>query len=173
MGHEPRTLFASPTHPIFTHFTIALTASSLVFDALGRIFHSSSLAAAGWWTIVGAVPATIGAVASGLTSRRRLAMEEGTARQWLRAHMALGPAFFGGLLASAIWRMSVWLDGAMIPWSYLLALSAVAAAMTVQGYLGGELVYRFGAEVHGQYVRLPNERHPAGAPPRRKQEHSA
>jgi hypothetical protein len=30
--------------------------------------------------------------------------------------------------------------------------------MTVQGYLGGELVYRYGAEVTGRYRRLPSAR---------------
>jgi uncharacterized membrane protein len=167
MAHKSPRLFASPTHPIFTHFTIALTASSLVFDGLGRICNVSSLAAAGWWTIVGAVPAAIGALASGLTSRRRLAMEEGAARTWLRAHMAIGPSFLGGLVASAIWRASLWLETAAIPWAYLVALGAVVAAMTVQGYLGGELVYRFGAEVRERYEKLPNEREPAGEPARR------
>ena len=167
MARDSRRLLASPMHPIFTHFTIALTASSLAFDALGRIFDVSSLAAAGWWTIVGAVPATIGALVSGVTSRRHLAMEEGTGRNWLRAHMALGPTFLGGLVASAIWRAATWLDGKPVSWAYLVSLGAVVAALALQGYLGGELVYRFGAEVRERYVKLPNEREPAGEPPRR------
>jgi uncharacterized membrane protein len=153
-----RRLLAAPFHPIFTHFTIALTASSLAFDALGRMLDAPSLSTAGWWTVAAAVPATVGTLASGVTSRVRLAMEEGEARAWLRAHMALGPSFFGGLVAVALWRASLWAEGARVPWSYLGVMAALVLVMTVQGYLGGELVYRFGAEVRGRYPRLPNER---------------
>jgi uncharacterized membrane protein len=85
-------------------------------------------------------------------------MEEGEPRAWLRTHMALGPAFFGGLIAVAVWRASVWMEGGRVPWTYLGAMAALALLMTIQGYLGGELVYRFGAEVEGRYPRLPNER---------------
>ena len=35
--------------------------------------------------------------------------------------------------------------------------AAVELALAVQGYLGGELVYRYGAEVRGRYRRLPTE----------------
>ncbi|HYG79976.1 MAG TPA: DUF2231 domain-containing protein, partial [Pyrinomonadaceae bacterium] len=37
----------APMHPIFVHFTIALTASSLAFDALGFFLNRASLTAAG------------------------------------------------------------------------------------------------------------------------------
>ena len=150
-----RRLLAAPFHAIFTHFTIALTATSLAFDALGWLLDDASLATGGWWTIAAAVLMTPGTLASGLTARRRLPMEEGLARRWLRAHMAIGPIFFGGLIAAAFWRASLWSDDAPIPWTYLVALGALALLMTVQGYLGGELVYRFGAEVRGAYPRLP------------------
>ena len=152
-----RKLLDAPIHPIFTHFTIALTASSVAFDALGSMLDAPSLSAAGWWTLVATVPLTIGTLISGVTSRVGLAMEEGAARRWLRAHMAIGPAFFGALLAVALWRASLWTDGARAPWSYLASMIAVVSFMTVQGYLGGELVYRFGADVRGDYPRLPNE----------------
>ena len=158
-------MIAAPLHPIFTHFTIALTAASLAFDVAARVFGLPTLAAAGWWTLAGAVPVTVGTLATGVTSRVHLPMEEGEARRWLRAHMALGPAFFGALIAMAVWRASLWADGAVIPWSYALIMAAVVLVMTVQGYLGGELVYRFGAEVRGGYPRLPSARGTVDAPP--------
>lgn len=154
-----RELIAAPLHPIFTHFTIALTASSIGFDGLGRVLDVSSLAAAGWWTIAAAVPVTVGTLVSGVTSRMRLAMEEGQARSWLRTHMALGPGFLGGLIAMMLWRGSIWTDASPVPWSYLAALAVLVLIMTVQGYIGGELVYRFGAEVKELYPRLPSARH--------------
>jgi hypothetical protein len=66
-----------------------------------------------------------------------------------------------------LWRASLWLDGARPPWSYLAALAVLAAIMAVQGYLGGELVYRFGVEVEGRYRPLPTvpESHATAARP--------
>ncbi|MFL5580823.1 MAG: DUF2231 domain-containing protein [Gemmatimonadaceae bacterium] len=153
-----RRRIAAPLHPIFAHFTIALTASSLGFDAAGKLFGVPSLAAAGWWTLALALAATTGTLATGIVSRMRLAVEEGAARSYLRAHMALGPAFLGLLLAAAAWRAAL-REGERVPsWSYLLALALVVCVMAVQGYLGGELVYRFGAEVRGTYPRMPGHR---------------
>lgn len=154
MGHVAR-LYA-PLHAIFAHFTIALTASSLAFDVGAVVFGIPSLAAAGWWTLAAASLLTALTLASGISSRLRLPMEEGEARSFLRTHMALGPVFYGLLLAAAVWRAVLWERATPVPVVYLLALGLVALVMTVQGYLGGELVYRYGAEVTGRYPRLPS-----------------
>jgi uncharacterized membrane protein len=155
----------APSHAIFAHFTIALTTSSLAFDAGGAVLGVESLAAAGWWTLAAASILTLLTLASGVSSRLRLPMEEGEARSFLRTHMSLGPAFYGLLLATTVWRASLWQRSATISVAYLAALGAVVLVMTVQGYLGGELVYRYGAEVTGQYRRLPSARE-AQRPPK-------
>ena len=157
---------AAPLHPIFVHFTVALTAASLAFDVLGRVLGVPSLGAAGWWALAGALPATVGAVVSGVTSRMRLPMGEGVARAWLRAHMALGPTFLGLLAAVTVWRASLWERDAPATWSYLAAMAATVLVLTAQGFIGGELVYRFGAEVRGRYPQLPNESGPRRRAPR-------
>jgi uncharacterized membrane protein len=154
----------APLHAIFAHFTIALTASSLAFDIGAVIFGVESLAAAGWWTLAAASVLTLLTLGSGITSRLRLPMEEGEARSFLRTHMALGPAFYGLLLATMIWRAALWERSAHVSVAYLVALGAVVLVMTVQGYLGGELVYRYGAEVAGRYRRLPSARQAAIRP---------
>jgi uncharacterized membrane protein len=146
----------APLHAIFAHFTIALTACSLAFDLGAVVFRIESLAAAAWWTLVAASVLTLLTLGSGLTSRLRLPMEEGEARSFLRAHMALGPTFYGLLLAAAVWRTALWERAADVPVAYLAALGVVTLVMTFQGYLGGELVYRYGAEVTGRYRRLPS-----------------
>jgi uncharacterized membrane protein len=148
----------APFHAIFAHFTIALTVSSLGFDIGAVVFGVESLAAAGWWTLAAASVLTLLTLASGITSRLRLPMEEGEARSFLRTHMALGPTFYGLLLVTMIWRATLWERSARVSIAYLAALSAVVLVMTVQGYLGGELVYRYGAEVTGRYRRLPSAR---------------
>jgi uncharacterized membrane protein len=147
---------SAPTHPIYVHFTIALTTASAVFDALGLFFDAASLTTTGWWTLAGSIIMTLLALSSGLASRMRLPMEEGEARSFLRAHMALGPIFYGLLVAVGFWRMSLWQASRAVSWLYLAAMAAVLLVMLVQGYLGGELVYRYGAEVEGSFRKLPD-----------------
>jgi uncharacterized membrane protein len=154
----------APMHPIFVHFTIALTASSLIFDALGFFTGRASLTAAGGWTLLGSALMTLMTISTGLTSSTRAPLEEGEARSFLRAHMALGLVFYGLLLAMTLWRLSLWQSGAGVSWLYLGALAIVSLVMTVQGYLGGELVYRYGVEVEQAYRELP-ERETKSAPP--------
>jgi uncharacterized membrane protein len=145
----------APMHPIFVHFTIALTASSLIFDALGFFFDKASLTAAGGWTLVGSALMTLITLSTGLTSSTRAPVEEGEARSFLRAHMALGLIFYGLLVSVTLWRLSLWQEGAGVTWLYLAAIAVVSLVMTVQGYLGGELVYRYGVEVEQAYRELP------------------
>lgn len=154
----------APVHPIFVHFTIALTASSLAFDALGFLLGKQSLTAAGGWALVASVVMTLFTLSTGLTSSTRVPMEEGEARSFLRAHMALGPIFFGLLVAIVFWRLSLWQAGRGVSYWYLAAMALVSLVMTAQGYLGGELVYRYGAEVEQAYRELP-ERHAASPAP--------
>jgi uncharacterized membrane protein len=154
----------APMHPIFVHFTIALTASSLAFDALGFFTGRASLTAAGGWTLIGSALLTLVTISTGLTSATRAPVEEGEARSFLRAHMALGLIFYGLLVALTLWRLSLWQAGAGVSWWYLAALAVVSLVMTVQGYLGGELVYRYGVEVEQAYRELPG-REAESAPP--------
>jgi uncharacterized membrane protein len=154
----------APTHPIFVHFTIALTTSSFVFDALGFFVSKASLTAAGGWTLIGAAVMTLMTISTGLTSSSRAPVEEGEARSFLRAHMALGLIFYALLVAITFWRVSLWQNGRGVSWLYLASLAFVALVMTVQGYLGGELVYRYGLEVEQAHRELP-ERDANSAPP--------
>src|SRR5688500_6773549 len=154
----------APMHPIFVHFTIALTSTSLVFDVLGFFLSKSSLSNAGGWTLMGSTVMTLMTVSTGLTSATRAPIEEGEARSFLRAHMALGLIFYGLLVALTLWRLSLWQAGAGVSLWYLAAMGAVSLWMTAQGYLGGELVYRYGVEVEQAYRELP-EREAESAPP--------
>ena len=155
----------APTHPIFVHFTIALTSASLIFDALGFFTGRASLTAAGGWTLVGSTLLTLATLTTGLTSAARAPVEEGEARSFLRAHMALGMIFYGLLVAIFFWRISLWQGGQFVSWLYLAALAFVSLVMTVQGYLGGELVYRYGVEVEQAYRELPEREAEMTTPP--------
>jgi uncharacterized membrane protein len=166
----------APLHSILVHYTIALTSASLLFEVFGRVLHQPGLSLTGWWTLALGVAASVLTLATGVASRMSLDLGEGTARSYLRLHMALGPTFFGMLVATAIWRGALWRTGDPPGWWYLAALAMTSSAMAVQGYVGGELVYRWGAEVEGRARGLrqerateppprwpPAERQPAGA----------
>ena len=155
----------APMHPIFVHFTIALTSASLVFEALGFLLGKTSLTNAGGWTLLGSAVMTLMTISTGLTSSTRAPVEEGEARSFLRAHMALGLIFFGLLVAVTFWRMWLWQKGQGVSWLYLISLAAVSLIMSLQGYLGGELVYRYGVEVEQAHRELP-EREADSNPPR-------
>ena len=155
-GTRDSSLIVAPFHPIFVHFSIALTGASFAFDLASVVLDIASLAAAGWWTLVASAVATPATIVTGLVSRMRLPMEEGPARAYMRAHVALGPIFFGALLVMVFWRSELWEQTGALPWTYLAAMTGLIILMTVQGYLGGELVYRFGAEVRGRFRELPS-----------------
>jgi uncharacterized membrane protein len=146
--------FSAPLHPILVHFTIALPVISYLFDLLSAVTHAPALRAAGWWNLAAAVAITFATIATGISSRLRLPVEEGEARAMLRTHMALGPIVLGLLLAIGAWRAHLWRLDLPIPWTYLLAMSGVIVVVAAQGYLGGELVYRYGAEVKSHYRLL-------------------
>lgn len=149
---------AAPLHPILVHFTVALVGASFGFDLVGRILGNWSLTAAGWWTLSAAIPLTAGTIVTGLMSRRRAPVAEGEALRYLRFHSALGPTVFGLMIVAAFWRASFWGSGRYPTAVYLIALGVVVLLLTVQGYLGGELVYAFGVEVEDRYTRLPVHR---------------
>lgn len=150
----------APIHPILVHFTIALTATALAIDALAFVFRLEALTAIGWWLLAAALLITLGTLITGVRSRLRLPVEEGEMRSFLRAHMAIGPIFFGLLVAVAIWRARLWQAGEGVTGWYLAAMIGVVLVMGVQGYLGGELVYRYGAEVKCRYRKLPGRTAP-------------
>jgi uncharacterized membrane protein len=154
----------APMHPIFVHFTIALTSASLVFDMLGFLLNKTSLTSAGGWSLVGSAVMTLMTISTGLTSSTRAPIEEGEARSFLRAHMALGLIFYGLLLAITFWRLSFWQSGRGVSWFYLGSLAIVSLVMATQGYLGGELVYRYGVEVEQAHSELPVHPKNARAP---------
>jgi uncharacterized membrane protein len=107
---------------------------------------------------------TLMTISTGLTSSARAPVEEGEARSFLRAHMAMGFIFYGLLLSVTLWRLYLWQDGLAVSWWYLAAMAVVSLVMMAQGYLGGELVYRYGIEVKQAYRELPGREAESAAP---------
>ncbi len=159
-----RLTFAAPTHPMLVHFTIALSVTSFCFDLLAALFGISWWMNLGWWLLAVAIPVTAGAIATGVKARLQLPLEVGTARSFLRVHMALGPTVLGLLMLIGCWRGWLWQTRSGADAPYLMVMGLVLLAIAAQGYVGGELVYRYGAGVSGRYRQLPG-REPTTNPP--------
>lgn len=139
----------TPVHPIFVHFTVALTSASFFFDAL--LYFGARVGDAGWWMLVSSVVSTVMTIATGIYERTHAAIPENQARRYLRLHMALGPTLFGALFCQCVWRALIWQNGWSLPGWYFAGALVVFVLLFAQAFLGGELVYRFGLEVRGDY----------------------
>lgn len=152
----------SPSHPILVHFTIGLTASSFLFEILGKVLHVHSLTLAGFWNLNAATIITFFTILTGLISSARKPVKHQQANSFLQTHMALGLTFFGALIALTIWRIYFWQTETEISYWYILSFAIVSILMAIQGYLGGELVYRFGVEVKRQKPSVADGENNAG-----------
>lgn len=144
-------MMKSPWHPIYVHFTIALTSTSFIFDLASFFGGWPTIRDIGWWTLAFATLSTVMALITGVTSRVKLAVPENRSRRYLRVHMALGPSLFGVLIAICVWRELIWEHGWRLPAWYFLGAAVTFILILIQAYIGGELVYRWGMEVRGSY----------------------
>ena len=136
----------TPLHPAVVHFPIALSVLSVGTDAAGWTLRghaiSSSLFAAGWLSLAGAVASAVVAITLGIVDMRRATIEDDVHRQ-VHHHMRVGFAVFAALAMLLAWRLSRVLGGdSSVGVAYLVAGSALLALVAYQGWLGGELVFR-------------------------------
>jgi uncharacterized membrane protein len=141
----------TPQHPAVVHFPIALTIVSVVADATAWVMRGSaaapSLFATGWWTLVGAVALGAVAIVLGLSDMRRQKIPEEAHRR-VHYHMRIGFTVFVVLGVLFVWRLVQIIGGQFSVGPAYLSLAIVALALIVyQGWLGGELVFRYGVGV--------------------------
>ena len=91
-----------PLHPAFVHFPIALVVFSFVADLLGRWTKRSSLRAAGFWSLIGALLMGAITAATGYYDFTRAALGE-TAR-YADFHQDIGFVLVGCVVVLTIWR---------------------------------------------------------------------
>ena len=134
-------------HPILVHFPIAILSLGLLFDLIALIMRSPELESAGWWSQLAGTVALAATVASGLMAGKTVAVPD-SARATLEYHEQL--AFLTAALYSLLllWRLAArtQLPRKLQPLFLLLMVLALAALWT-GGFLGGELVYRYGVGV--------------------------
>ncbi|MFN4218440.1 MAG: DUF2231 domain-containing protein [Candidatus Bipolaricaulia bacterium] len=143
-------------HPIAVHFPIALFLTGFALDVIGHLLQRETLKRVG---LILVVLGAMGALMAMLTGQfAEEAVEErlsGAGERVLDTHEDLGKLTAYLLLAVAAIRLILaaswlsrwrWVAGAALA-IYLIAGAVGVGALTVTGYYGGELVYRYGAGV--------------------------
>ena len=133
-----------PLHPAIVHFPIALLITSVVLDALGLLLRRTSLTQAGFATLIAG---GLGAGAAALTGPGEDAKDD-AARALLAQHQ---------LFAALTVLVSLILIGVRIAnarglhggaaFGYLGGGVLLIVAITITGYLGGEMTYAHGVGV--------------------------
>lgn len=135
-----------PLHPALIHFPIALVVFSFVADLLGRIFNRSSLRAAAFWSLIGALIGGAAAAASGYFDLTRDAL--GDTARYADFHQDVGWILVGCVVVLTAWRYLAYARRDRAPGIiYLIAVLLVTGLTLFQGWYGGEMVYSQGAGV--------------------------
>ena len=136
-----------PWHPIAVHFPLALALTGAValsasrFEALRR--HRAALATVGTWNVcLGAVGALF-ALGTGLAAVVSIHVGP-AARSAVALHVKWAIFTSMALLLLAVWRGAGGAQDARPSRWFLAVMWAVAAALIVTGYRGGQNVYRYG-----------------------------
>jgi len=124
-----------------THFPIALTLTSMLFDVLGYVWPAQirrrELHAAGFYLIVLAALSSFGAVLSGLVISHWKIVGTGLTE---KHHLFVWPAFTL-MIALAVWRILTGNEASRRGFGiYLGAMVLTSALITIAGYWGGEML---------------------------------
>jgi uncharacterized membrane protein len=136
-------MFGHPLHPAVVHFPLALLLSATVADLvrLAGLTTDTHIAAI---LMAGGLAMGVVAMGAGLFDFAKL--ETGIVPHALRHMTVMGIAWLG--YAVALYSRRDILAGGTTLSSLSLALSVISAlALSVGGFLGGRLVYTFGAAV--------------------------
>jgi len=146
-------------HPICVHFALALTMFGLACDWAGSWRQHPQWQYAGRLSFFAGVVATGLAVLSGWIEQelpRPASVFDPQIREVLFYHEYLGYGLLGLFLVLAIVRARI---HGHLPTVFIMLSVLGLGGFIVQGYLGGELVYRYGAGVRA--VQILSSR-PAG-----------
>jgi uncharacterized membrane protein len=134
-------------HPMVVHFTIALFLFSVLMDILGLITKKSTFHVVSWYSLFTSGIAVIFTVMAGLIA-------ESTANPSIPAQGIIEiHEKFGFTVLTIIWVLTIWriiLKGKMPVkgLTLFMVISIIGViAITIGGYLGGELVYTYGVAV--------------------------
>lgn len=137
-----------PLHPFIVHFPIALLTVGLLAEVCARLFKTSDLSRAGWWSQLAGTIGLAAAVGSGLIAKESAGIQDYIVGSALEAHeqWALGSmAIFAALL---LWRIAARTHVPANPRFVYMVLYVIAVmALCLTAWHGGKLVYGLGVGV--------------------------
>jgi uncharacterized membrane protein len=139
--------YGHPFHPILVTVPIGAWIASLAFDVASFIDDRPAFLVHGsrWLIALGVLGALV-AASVGLLDF--LAIPTGTpARRTAVIHMSLNLAVTAAYAVNFVWRANLTLDQDHVPVGPFVLSIISLAALSVSGYLGGKLAYRYGVRV--------------------------
>jgi len=143
-------------HPLIVHFAIALFIAGAVIDLLGLRPGRDDWRPIGRANLLLGTAAAIFAALSGWYAGNTVE-HVAQAHELMENHETLGWVITGLAVVIAAWRVARPALGRV--W-YAVAVIVVVGMLLLQGYWGGELVFRYGVGVSGQ--QTSGEEHPHG-----------
>lgn len=138
---------ATPVHPMFVHFPIALLMAVLVLDLLVILGKRERMAPCSGAVLIMATLGAAAAVATGLMAEDATeSMSPDEARdETVEWHETCALTTLGLAVILAVWRAILRLDLPLghLRWLYIAVLLAACAMVGVTGHLGGKLVYTY------------------------------
>jgi uncharacterized membrane protein len=139
--------YGHPFHPILVTVPIGAWVCSLVFDIGSRIVDAPGFLTQGSLWLVGI--GVVGALAAALFGFLDLvAIPTGTpAFRTALLHMSLNLVVVAAYIGNFVWRYDQYHNGLPVAVGPLVLSIVTLAALTVSGFLGGKLAYRYGVRV--------------------------
>ncbi|MGH8007825.1 MAG: DUF2231 domain-containing protein [Candidatus Binatia bacterium] len=148
-------------HPICVHFAIALSVFGVILDWAGSLRQQSHWQQAGRLSFLAGVAAMGLAVLSGWIEQQLpqpTSAFDAHMENTFFYHEYLGYGLFGFFIALAVVRLQI---PSRLPGLFVIFSALGLVGLMVEGYWGGELVYRYGAGVRAVQI-LSKERSDGG-----------
>jgi len=151
-----------PIHPMLVHFPIALLFASVLFDFASFLTGWEDFKRAGFWLLilgwVGGLAATVAGLLGEEIAKKAGVPESMIDRHELFAISTL--ALFALLIVVRIFFRKSWPRRGRL--FYMGAALIGLSLLSATGYLGGDLVYRYGAGVQSKAAGAPLNQAKAG-----------
>lgn len=142
-----------PIHPMLIPIPIGLFVATLVADVAYQTSGDVFWYDLAWWTMAGGIVGALLAAVPGLIDYFGVARHS-RAQATATAHMLINLSVVAVYAASLYLRLD---HGALTGTMWAVAFGAqvlAAAALTVSGWLGGDLVYRYGLGMEREAMRI-------------------
>lgn len=155
--------YGHPFHPMLVTVPIGAWICSLVFDIAAQIVTDPGfLTQASEWLIAIGVLGALAAAGVGFLDLMAIPTGTKAFRTGL-VHMSLNLTITVAYVLNLLWRLDSAADGGRVAVGQLVLSIASVLALSVSGYLGGKLAYRYGVRVADEKTQAEGFAEPGAA----------